>query len=80
MPWVRPVPPEEVGEVVRGLMPDAEIWIESDLGDLASEGKNGALASALRFCGRRREEGVGEGLVVLAGSLYLVADFYRIYG
>ena len=83
MPWVRPVAPEDMEEVVRSLVPDVELLIEADFGP-PIEGQNVALENALKWVSQRRLErtsgtqGGVVGLVVLAGSLYLVADFYRI--
>ncbi|KAF5369545.1 hypothetical protein D9758_002594 [Tetrapyrgos nigripes] len=68
MPWVKSIPPSELEAVVKKLCPVAEIWVGQDE-------NTGDLPSALKWAGT----GVtGEHLVVLAGSLYLVADFYRV--
>jgi dihydrofolate synthase len=67
MPWVKPVPPADIAADVRKLVPDADIWMPA---------KGVSLDGALKWCAR--QIGEGEGLVVLAGSLYLVADLYRI--
>jgi folylpolyglutamate synthase len=83
MPWVKPVAPENLEAVVRRLVPGAELRLETDKGS-PSGGKNLALESALKWVSQRRLDnptGVRRGkaqLLVLAGSLYLVADFYRI--
>ncbi|KAJ6525264.1 Mur ligase [Mycena vulgaris] len=71
MPWVRAVPPAELRAVVGELAPTVETWVEGDEKD-ASGGLQGALEWA---AGRHAER---DGLVVVAGSLYLVADFYRL--
>ncbi|KAK7048539.1 Mur ligase [Favolaschia claudopus] len=69
MPWVKCVPPVELQEVVQSLDPEAETWLdESDA--------PGGLGRALEWAAKRKGE--EDGLVVLAGSLYLVADFYRL--
>jgi len=82
MPWVRPVAPEDMEVAVRSLVPDVELLNEADFGPPVGD-KNVALESALKWIFQRRIEmsGMQEDkveLVVLAGSLYLVADFYRI--
>ncbi|KAJ7442598.1 Mur ligase [Mycena latifolia] len=71
MPWVRAVPPAELRAVVESLAPDAETWIDEDETDAP-----GALRRAVQWAAGRRGE--QDGLVILAGSLYLVADFYRL--
>ncbi|KAJ7095715.1 Mur ligase [Mycena belliarum] len=71
MPWVRAVPPVELQAVVESLAPDAKIWVDENNAD-----GPGALHRALDWAAelnRKRDQ-----LVVLAGSLYLVADFYRL--
>lgn len=66
MPWVRPVPVDELVGPVRALVgDDAPIW-------------TGALAAALEWARGDDGEGDQDGLVVVAGSLYLVADLYRL--
>ncbi|KAJ6585194.1 Mur ligase [Mycena capillaripes] len=69
MPWVKSVPPAELQEVAKSLAPGAETWLD------ASE-TPGGMRRALAWAAERR--GDRDGLVVLAGSLYLVADFYRL--
>ncbi|KAJ7021591.1 Mur ligase [Mycena alexandri] len=69
MPWVKPVPPTELQKVVESLAPGSETWVD------ASE-TPGGLRRALDWAAERQAG--KKGLVVLAGSLYLVADFYRL--
>jgi len=91
MPWIKCVPPIEVEEVVKGLIPDANVWVVPDIADVDAKVENGprkeisesALEKALRWAAGKRKENEEDGveqanLVVLAGSLYLVADFYRL--
>ena len=79
MAWhgLKCVPPTEVKAVVRELIPDAEVWVVPDV----NNGPESAVEKALRWAAGKRREGRGHvqqaNLVVLAGSLYLVADFYR---
>lgn len=80
MPWVKTVPPEEMSQVVRALVPDAKVWIPgerdtSEVGVTTKGDLQRALewAASLRVGGEEEEE-----LVVVAGSLYLVADLYRL--
>ncbi|CAL1712547.1 unnamed protein product [Somion occarium] len=78
MPWVKSVPPAELRGVVSSLVPDANIWSPKDEDTLDSQ-----LTEALEWAYGRQEDNtghLGEGLVVVAGSLYLVADFYRLLG
>jgi folylpolyglutamate synthase/dihydrofolate synthase len=72
MPWVKSVPPSVLRDVVTHLVPRAEVWSAED-GAVADSSQ---LARALDWAAERGREG----LVVLAGSLYLVADFYRFLG
>jgi len=81
MPWIKCVPPTEVEAVVAGLIPDDNIWVAPGV-DARVEEIESALEKALRWAAGKRKENEKEGveqanLVVLAGSLYLVADFYR---
>jgi len=66
MPWVKAEPPSVICDAVKAHCPYARVWSPI-------EGKadfSNALDWASDLSG-------GDGLVVLAGSLYLVADFYR---
>jgi folylpolyglutamate synthase len=71
MPWVHSVPPSELQQVVRGLIPGAEVWAAED-----EDVHDGQLLRALSWVSKM--QGSEGGLVVLAGSLYLVADLYRL--
>ncbi|KAK0188170.1 Mur ligase [Armillaria mellea] len=64
MPWVKAEDTLVMKENVRTLSPDAEICEDQS-----------SLLNALQWA----RESSGNGLVVLAGSLYLVADFYRLF-
>lgn len=78
MPWVKSVPPSELREVVASLDPDATTWIPT-----IEDDPNGQLSEGIKWAYKRQrgQDGVlGEGLVVVAGSLYLVADLYRLLG
>ncbi|KAG6916725.1 hypothetical protein DXG01_005605 [Tephrocybe rancida] len=66
MPWVKSVAPGDIRDVVTSLVPDAELW-------MPDEGVPNQLDRALKWAAEK----AGDGLVVVAGSLYLVADFYR---
>ena len=89
MPWIKCVPPTEVEAVVKGLIHDANVWIVPDTADDDAKVENGpeeesksAMEKALRWAAGKgkgsEKDGVEQAnLVVLAGSLYLVADFYR---
>ena len=67
MPWVKPEPPSVIYDAVKSHCPSAKLW--SPMGGQA--GLSDALDWATEVSG-------GDGLIVLAGSLYLVADFYRL--
>lgn len=64
MPWVKTEDTLVMKETVRTLSPDAEICEDQS-----------SLLDGLQWA----RESSGNGLVVLAGSLYLVADFYRLF-
>ncbi|KII86917.1 hypothetical protein PLICRDRAFT_93555 [Plicaturopsis crispa FD-325 SS-3] len=72
MPWVRSEEPQDVAEVVKALVPAADVW--------CSSGEDTGLKEALDWAAGKIRDVDGEGLVVVAGSLYLVADFYRLLG
>ncbi|KAF8882391.1 Mur ligase [Infundibulicybe gibba] len=78
MPWVRSVAPSRIQQDVRELVPklaEHDIWV-------ADDGTPEQLPSALKWTAEWMQQGddeeESESLVVLAGSLYLVADFYRL--
>ncbi|KAG1745861.1 Mur ligase [Suillus paluster] len=79
MPWVKSVPPSAIAATVRESVSGVGLWVASDEGDI-----QGQLESALEWATAEEtdvqgtgEDGVQE-LVIVAGSLYLVADFYRL--
>lgn len=74
MPWVQSVPFSDVRQTIAQLAPGIEVWVPNHDGD-KSEGQ---VLQALRWAAKRQEESDEQGLVVVAGSLYLVADFYRL--
>ncbi|KAG8698650.1 folylpolyglutamate synthase [Ceratobasidium sp. 394] len=67
MPWVQPVDTQEITKAAKDL-------VGSDGCVYAAESLQTALAKAKELLGNDGNEGYA----VLAGSLYLVADFYRI--
>jgi dihydrofolate synthase len=67
MPWVKSVPPSTLYSVVQDLCPTAELW-------KGGEDKTDDLPAALRWAANFSDPQ----LTVVAGSLYLVADFYRL--
>lgn len=78
MPWVRAEAPSDLKPIVASLLPQAEIWTASDE-TRAPIGENLPAVIDWAAQGQRNEAGaVSEGLIVVAGSLYLVADFYRL--
>ena len=66
MPWVKAEPPLMICDAVKTHCPHARMWSPV-------EGRTG-LSDAVNWATNLSG---GDGLVVLAGSLYLVADFYR---
>ncbi|TFY61282.1 hypothetical protein EVJ58_g4600 [Rhodofomes roseus] len=74
MPWVRDEPREALLAAVDKLAPHAIIW--SGVDDEGSQDPIMQLRSALEWAASRQAE--KGGLIVVAGSLYLVADFYRL--
>lgn len=72
MPWVKPVPPCDLADVLRTLIPTADIWVAGNDVEPSQ-----SLRAAVDWAADHTENA---GLVVIAGSLYLVADFYRTQG
>ncbi|KAJ8593815.1 Mur ligase [Rhizopogon salebrosus TDB-379] len=79
MPWVKSVPPSEIAAVVRGSVSGIGLWVAPDGDEI-----QGQLEGALEWAVTKEpgisgidEDGVQQ-LVIVAGSLYLVADFYRL--
>ena len=87
MPWVKSMPPTELALSIQDLVSaeSVPIWTPSQDVSLAEGEKNVTLEAALDWAANldkhrwddRGEEEVQQ-LVVVAGSLYLVADFYRL--
>ena len=74
MPWVRPVPASEIRDVIREIGgSDVGLWTPRD-------GERESVANALLWAHEEQKRQGGKGFVCIAGSLYLVADFYREYG
>jgi folylpolyglutamate synthase len=70
MPWVNSVAPSKLREDVRTIVPDVDVWAAGD-----EEQEQGQLPRAFEWAAKK----IGtEGLIILGGSLYLVADFYRM--
>lgn len=73
MPWVKNVPPKDLVSVIRNLTKDGEIGVfdepSSNQLDLTR------LTRALYWAAERVKSSED---IILAGSLYLVADFYRL--
>jgi folylpolyglutamate synthase/dihydrofolate synthase len=74
MPWVKCVELNELRDAIREITPDAEVWSPAEGLSVAREQMNEQLTAALEWAAGKG----GERLVVVAGSLYLVADFYRL--
>ncbi|XP_006463565.1 hypothetical protein AGABI2DRAFT_187126 [Agaricus bisporus var. bisporus H97] len=72
MPWIRIVPPLEMADVVSKLIPGVDMWIAAE-----DTQPNKSLSAAVEWVANRTQDA---GLVIVAGSLYLVSDFYRAYG
>ncbi|KAJ8481160.1 hypothetical protein ONZ51_g6184 [Trametes cubensis] len=81
MPWVRSVPPSEMRAAIESLVPDPtsglELWSPS--AETAAGADNAVDIFEQALCWAAERQGDREdALVVVAGSLYLVADFYRL--
>jgi len=72
MPWVVPVPSSEIRDVIRVIDDEVRLWTPRD-------GERESVADALLWAHEGQEKHGGKGFVCIAGSLYLVADFYRQY-
>lgn len=70
MPWVVPVPSSEIRDVIRVIDDEISLWTPRD-------GERESVANALLWAHEGQKER-GKGFVCIAGSLYLVADFYRL--
>ncbi|KZT64619.1 FolC bifunctional protein [Daedalea quercina L-15889] len=77
MPWVHHEAREALVAAIDQLAPNAVIW-EGITDYTHLEDPMAQLRSALDWARHRQEE--KGGLIVVAGSLYLVADFYRLLG
>ncbi len=66
MPWIKCEEPWVLRDAIHGLAPGTEVKVVEATGENGIRGVLESLAG-----------GDGDRLVVLAGSLYLVADFYR---
>jgi folylpolyglutamate synthase len=77
MPWVKFVPPWELAKVAEDILqPRGSIWTPESNRPLEEGAPNTYLESALEWAVAQGEG--AEHLIVVAGSLYLVADFYRL--
>jgi len=72
MPWVLPVPSSEIRDVIRVIDGDISLWTPRD-------GERESVANALLWAHEEQQKHGGKGFVCIAGSLYIVADFYREY-
>jgi folylpolyglutamate synthase len=72
MPWVLPVPSSEIRDVIRVIDDDISLWTPRD-------GERESVANALLWAHEEQLKHGEKGFVCIAGSLYLVADFYREY-
>ena len=91
MPWIKFVPPADMRRVVESLVPEGAglelLESSSDFSGLESQvapdhtepARTEHVEEALRWAAGRARDSEGEdAFVVLSGSLYLVADFYRL--
>lgn len=76
MPWVKSVPPSELKRTIQGLASNVDVWaVPDDEAPGASQLQRALEWAAARTCGVGLDN---DALVVVAGSLYLVADLYRL--
>ncbi|KAF8641340.1 hypothetical protein AX16_010038 [Volvariella volvacea WC 439] len=86
MPWIRHVPPSDIAEIARSLIPDTQrvevkVFAADPTDPNNPNGPTEELVQALEWAASRNRKNQGaQSLVVLAGSLYLLADFYRLLG
>ena len=75
MPWVTCVPPLEIRDAVQQMihLGDEDVWAAPDDLPVGSQ-----LVKALEWTEAGHAARTKENLVVITGSLYLVADFYRL--
>jgi hypothetical protein len=73
MPWVKSVGPLDVREAVSTLDSSVQFWLDSD--DASGPEQ---VSKALQWTAKQAEAREAEEIVVVAGSLYLVADLYRL--
>jgi dihydrofolate synthase len=71
MPWVHSVPPSEIREVIEGIDRDIRLWTPGEAEQIN-------VANALLWAHEEQKRRGRKGFVCLAGSLYVVADFYRL--
>jgi folylpolyglutamate synthase len=71
MPWVHPVPSSEIREVIEDIDRDINVWAPG-------KGERVNVANALLWAHEEQRRRGGKGLVCVAGSLYIVGDFYRV--
>ena len=71
MPWVHPVPSSEIRDVIKDIDRDISLWTHG-------EGEQVNVNDALLWAHGEQKKWGGKGFVCLAGSLYIVADFYRL--
>ncbi|KAI6114362.1 Mur ligase [Pisolithus sp. B1] len=76
MPWVKSIAPSKLRAAVLSLVTNANVWAADD-DELVDNQLQRALEWTELQAAQTQDEG-GEHLAVLAGSLYLVADFYRL--
>ncbi len=72
MSWVLPVPSSEIRDVIRVIDDDISLWTPRG-------GERESVANALLWAHKEQKRHGGKGFVCIAGSLYLTADFYRLY-
>jgi len=71
MPWVHPVPSSEIRDVIKDIDRDIRLWTPG-------EGEQVNVTNVLLWAHGEQKKRGGKGFVCLAGSLYIVADFYRL--
>ncbi|KAI1794810.1 Mur ligase [Ganoderma leucocontextum] len=77
MPWIKFVPPPDVRKAVVESLSGAAADTLAPAPTHAEPPRTEHVEEALRWAAGRRREGE-DAFVVLSGSLYLVADFYRL--
>jgi folylpolyglutamate synthase/dihydrofolate synthase len=74
MPWVKSVTPSDIRNAATSISPSVQLWTDHNDEALGPD----EVAKALQWAANAHQGRRGDELVVVAGSLYLIADLYRL--